>query len=104
MLDRSASGDKVPDQNDNADDQQDMDETAGNVECEEAQRPENQDDDGNCKKHCAPLLWLMRNGSVTVQERGGSVAYFRHCERQEARAAIQLDRFGASAPREDGEC
>ena len=50
-LDGPPSDDEVPDEDDDADDQQQMDEPARNMEGEEAQRPQDQKDDCDGKKH-----------------------------------------------------
>ena len=49
--DRSATRDEVPDQNDDTDHQQQVNEAAGDVEGEKAQRPQDEQDDGDCQEH-----------------------------------------------------
>ena len=46
-----AAGDEIPDENDDADDQQDVNEPAGNMECEESQRPQDEKDNCDRQKH-----------------------------------------------------
>jgi hypothetical protein len=65
----SPARDEIPDEDDDADDEQEMDETAGDVKCKEAERPEDQQDDRDRQKHGVSLLGIAR---VTVELRARS--------------------------------
>src|SRR5689334_22852908 len=67
-LDRAAAGDEVPDQHDDADDQQQVNEAASDMKSEEAQRPQDEQNDGNRQEHFHSSL--VGYGSVTT--RGGA--------------------------------
>src|SRR5690242_19768817 len=66
-LDRPAPGDEVPDQDDDADDQEQVDEASSNVEGEKAERPQDEQDDCDGQEHVQLSSSASRNGGVTAK-------------------------------------